>query len=109
MERDVAGQLIAQARQAAGWSQAHLARVAGEPQPVINAYERGRRQPSVAALVRLVSAAGFDVALVARRPARTAELEARAGRQLPELLHLADRLPRRRRSERLTFPRLPAA
>jgi transcriptional regulator with XRE-family HTH domain len=109
MEEDVAGRLLSQARAQAGWSQSHLARIAGEPQSVVNAYERGRRQPGVAALVRLVRAAGYDLALVPRAHPSSTELEQQAGRRLPELLALAEQLPRRRRADRLDFPRLPAA
>jgi len=46
-----------------------MARASGEPQPVVSAYERGRRQPSVAALARLVRAAGLEPVVVpGRRP-----------------------------------------
>jgi len=106
MERELAGRLLVEARRAAGWSQVQMARASGEPQPVVSAYERGRRQPSVAALARLVRAAGLELTVV---PRRRPDLEARAGRILPQVLDLADQLPHRRRAGRLGFPRLPAA
>ena len=70
------------------------------PQSVLSAYERGRRQPSVAAIDRILEAAGFRLAL---RPRIN---EKRAAALLPQLLELADALPKRERGE-LTYPRLP--
>jgi hypothetical protein len=102
MAVDVSTQLVCQARRDAGLTQVELARRARMPQPVVSAYERGRREPSVAALARLVRAAGFDLALV---PARGPD-PAAAGATLVDLLGLADALPKPRR-RRLRYPRLP--
>jgi uncharacterized protein len=53
-----AGSVIKDARQQAGLSQSELARRAGVAQPVISAYEKGRREPSLTMLTKLVEATG---------------------------------------------------
>ena len=50
--------VLTRARKRAGLTQAELARRAGTSQPVISAYEHGRRDPSIETLRRLVRAAG---------------------------------------------------
>lgn len=47
----------------AGISQRELARRAGVPQSMISAYERGRREPTLPTLLRILRAAGFDLRL----------------------------------------------
>jgi len=59
----VAGSLILSARLKAGFTQRQLADRLGVTQPVVAAYESGRRQPTVPVLMRMVSAAGFDLRL----------------------------------------------
>jgi predicted nucleotidyltransferase/DNA-binding XRE family transcriptional regulator len=54
-----AADLIRDARVRAELTQVQLARRAGVTQSVISTYENGRREPSLAALQRLVRAAGF--------------------------------------------------
>jgi transcriptional regulator with XRE-family HTH domain len=106
MQRDeIGGRLIRRARLAAGLTQAELAARAAQPQSVVSAYETGSRQPSATALARLVEAAGYQLLMV---PAarRTLEPEV-AGRQLTDVLDLAEQLPRRRRPSQLGAPRLP--
>jgi transcriptional regulator with XRE-family HTH domain len=98
-DRTAAG-LLKQARQRAGVSQSELARRARIPQSVLSAYERGRRQPGVDAMDRILAAAGYGLTL---RP-RPDPLK--AGRRLRDLLGLVDRLPPTRR-RRLEYPRLP--
>ena len=60
--------MIREARQRSGLSQAELARRAGVAQPVISAYETGRREPGLPMLDKLVRASGHDllVEVVAR-------------------------------------------
>jgi uncharacterized protein len=58
-----AGSLLRQARQAAGLTQAELARRAGITQSVISAYESGRREPAVSTLSRLIGATGATLRL----------------------------------------------
>ena len=89
--------LLVEAREAAGLSQAALARRAGIPRSVLNAYERGKRQPGADALLSILRAAGFDVRLA---PRIDAEVNAR---RLAQVLDLAERLPWRPR-RKLDYP-----
>ena len=103
---ELGGGLISRARARAGLTQTALARLSGEPQSVISAYERGRRQPSASALHRLIEAAGYRLILVpAPRPAPDPR---RAADELAEALELTGTLPTRKRASRLDFPRLPS-
>jgi transcriptional regulator with XRE-family HTH domain len=86
-----------------GLSQAELARRAGMPRSVVNAYVRGKREPGTDALARLASAGGLELKLVPRKPPVDAE---RASRILVQVLELAEALPFRPRSE-LGYPHLP--
>ncbi|MDA8071475.1 MAG: helix-turn-helix transcriptional regulator [Actinomycetota bacterium] len=52
--------MLRAARALSGLSQSELARRSGVPQPVISAYERGRRQPTLASLYKLVRETGVD-------------------------------------------------
>ena len=100
--RQLAGDLIRQARRESGLSQAELARRAEMPRSVLNAYERHHRQPGVDALARIARAAGLEV----RVGPPAARLDpARAGRILGQVLDLAEQLPHRRRG-RLAYPPL---
>ncbi len=56
-----AAAVIRRARHHSGLSQAELGRRAGMTQPVISAYESGRREPGLSMLAKLVEAAGFDL------------------------------------------------
>lgn len=47
----------------AGLTQRELAERAGVPVTMISAYERDQRQPTLATLLRLLRAAGFDLRL----------------------------------------------
>ncbi|HUF32960.1 MAG TPA: helix-turn-helix transcriptional regulator [Acidimicrobiales bacterium] len=98
--------LLLRARRAGGLSQRELAGRAGVTQPVIAAYERGRRQPSLPTLRRLVRAAGYDLD-IGLRPLPPRPDPERAGRHLVMALELAEHLPRRRRTKEVAFPRFP--
>lgn len=96
------------ARERAGLSQTDLAARTGTSQAAISAYERGRKQPSIATLDRLLAATGARLAVVPaprRAVVPSAAQLARAGRGLEEVLALAEALPVRHRAE-LRFPRL---
>jgi transcriptional regulator with XRE-family HTH domain len=95
--------MLLEARARAGVNQAEMARRAGVPRSVVCAYEHGRRQPGADTLERLLAAVGYRLELVACPPVDADQV----GRQLPELLALADALPTRRRDP-LRYPRLPA-
>ena len=98
--RHVGSEVIESVLRSSGLSQADLARRAGMPRSVLNAYLRGSREPGAAALARLVAASGRRLATA---PAtRTVDVE-RAGRLLVQVIELAEALPARRRG-RLTFP-----
>lgn len=102
---------LAQARAAAGLTQAGLAARAGTSQATVCAYELGTKRPSIETFERLLDAMGQRLEVVAgarsvREPSRR-EL-ARAGRQLVEVIALAEMLSVRHERE-LRFPRLPEA
>jgi transcriptional regulator with XRE-family HTH domain len=103
-----AGSVIRAARRRRGLSQAQLAERAGVSQSVVSDYERGRRDPTLTTLRRLVEATGerlrVDSALPASDlpPPRDAE---ESGRRLVDVLLLADAYPPPPRTP-LTFPRL---
>lgn len=94
-----AADLLKSARSRGSLSQAELARRAGIPRSVLNAYERGNRQPGADALASILRAAGLELRLT---PAIDI---ARNARVLSDVLDLAERLPRKRR-EKLEFPPL---
>lgn len=66
-----AGHLIVEARLAAGLTQTRLARRAGTSQAMVARYETGAASPTVAALQRLLRAAGHEL-VISGRPAAEA-------------------------------------
>ena len=96
-------------RRRRGLTQAALARRAGTSQPVVSAYEHGRRDPTFGTLRRLVEAGGerlvIDARLASAGPPPSADLAEHA-RRLVDVLLLADAIPTRRRSPVLRAPRL---
>jgi transcriptional regulator with XRE-family HTH domain len=85
-----------------GLRQAELARRAGLPRSVVNAYVRGSREPGADALARLAAAGGFELRLAPRKPPVDVD---RASKILVQVLELAEALPFRPRPE-LGYPRL---
>lgn len=74
-----------------GRTQVDVAVAAGVPASVLSAYERGRRQPSLAMAGRIIDALGYRVEFVPRLdPAVQA-------RKLEDVLALAEQLPYRPR------------
>lgn len=107
-----AGAIIRDTRTRTGLTQAQLAERAGTSQPVVSAYEHGRRDPALSTLSRLVRAAGAVLEARSRLP-RTSDLPppvdlADHGRRLVDLLLLADAIPYRRRGG-LDAPRMDSA
>ncbi len=94
---DSAADLLVQARIEAGLSQAALARMAGIPRSVLNAYERGKRQPGADMLGAILGSAGYELRISPRID------HVRNARILAEVLDLAERLPFRS-SRKLTYP-----
>jgi transcriptional regulator with XRE-family HTH domain len=103
------GVLIRTVRRRRGMTQADLARRAGTTQPVVSAYEHGRRDPTYVTLRKLIEAAGerFEIgaspAPSGVPPATSADEH---GRRLFDALSLADAVPSRRRSSLLHAPRM---
>lgn len=94
--------MIADIQAQSGLRQAELARRAGIPRSVLNAYLHGSREPGTDALLRLAAAAGFDLKLAERRPPVDQQ---RASKILVQVLELAEALPYRPRAE-LEYPPL---
>lgn len=83
-------------------TQAELARRAGLPRSVVNAYVKGTRDPGADALARLAAAAGLELKLQRREPPVDAD---RAGEILVQVLELAEALPFKPKPD-LGYPRL---
>lgn len=99
----ITGVLAEQILVQSGLSQAELARRAGLPRSVVNAYVRGTREPGAEAIARLAAAGGLELKLDRRRPPVDPE---RAGRILVQVLELAEALPFKPRAA-LGYPHLP--
>jgi transcriptional regulator with XRE-family HTH domain len=105
-------ELIHAVRRRRGLTQAELAARAGTSQPVVSAYEHGRRDPTFATLAKLVEAGGEMLRIDAVvpmpdvAPARDAREHAR---RLLDVLSLADAIPARRRSKVMHGPRMVSA
>jgi transcriptional regulator with XRE-family HTH domain len=97
-----AAMLIADVLRTSGLSQAELARRAGLPRSVLNAYLKGHREPGADALLRIVAAAGAGLEVEQRRPPVD---PVRAGKILNQVLGLAEALPYRPRAE-MAYPPL---
>ena len=101
--------LIRAVRRRRGLTQAELARRAGTSQPVVSAYEHGRRDPTFGTLRKLVAAGGerlvVDAVAAAGDVPPAADDHERA-RRLVDVLLLADAIPARRRAAVLRAPRL---
>jgi transcriptional regulator with XRE-family HTH domain len=94
--------LIADVIAKSGLTQAELARRAGLPRSVLNAYAKGHREPGADALLRIAAAGGVKLGVEQRRPPVDPE---RAGRILNQVLGLAEALPYRPRAE-MAYPPL---
>ena len=81
------GATLRELRRRRGWTQARLATVVDIPASVLSAYERGRREPSLHAASRIIDALGYRIDFVTLPDAD------RCGRDLEQVLHLAEALP----------------
>ena len=92
-------ELVRTVRRRRGLTQAELARAAGTSQPVVSAYEAGRRDPTYGTLRRLIAAAGEELVLSAHAVGSDLPPPVDAvhhGRRLLDVLSLADAVPHRR-------------
>lgn len=96
-----AARLLASARHTRGLSQRELSRRSGVPQPLICAYETGRRQPGADMLARLLRAAGYELEL-----ADTVAASRPAAKKLEQVVALAAALPARRKPPVRTWAEL---
>lgn len=100
--------LLRLARQRRGLTQAEMAARAGTSQPVISAYEHGRRDPTTQTLRRLVTATGarLELRLAVELPDVPPPVDAvEHGERLVDVLLLADAIGHRPRTK-LAFPRI---
>ena len=101
--------LLRNVRRRQGLTQAELAVRAGTSQPVVSAYEHGKRDPTFLTLRKLVEAAGERLRLDAAPPTAdvppAADANERA-RRLMDALSLVDAIPARPRPAVLEAPRL---
>lgn len=88
--------LIASVLEQSGLSQAELARRAGLPRSVLNAYLKGHREPGGDALLRIAAAGGVELGVKRREPPVDPK---RASEILNQVLGLAEALPYRPRAE----------
>jgi transcriptional regulator with XRE-family HTH domain len=91
--------MLVEARRKAGLTQAQLAARAGVARSAVAMYERGSREPGAEVFLTLLAAAGSRLEL---RDFSAQDL--RRGRQLADLLELADALPHRWPGDRIEFP-----
>jgi transcriptional regulator with XRE-family HTH domain len=97
-----AAALVAEILERSGLTQAELARRAGLPRSVLNAYLHGHREPGADAVLRIAGAAGVKLEIEERRPPVDPQ---RAGYILNQVLGLAEALPYRPRAE-MAYPPL---
>lgn len=102
-----ASRLIRRARQRSGLSLRELASRAGTSHATVAAYEAGRKIPTVATLDRIVRACGLELRVQLTPAPAGADREAR-GRELAEVLELAERFPARHAPD-IEYPRFGAA
>ena len=83
----ITGDILSLLRRRTGRTQAEVAAAVGIPAPVLSAYERGRRQPSLAVASRIVEELGYSVKFdFVLDPSEQA-------RRLRDVLELAEALP----------------
>jgi transcriptional regulator with XRE-family HTH domain len=102
-------QLIETVRRRRRLTQVELARRAGTSQPVVSAYEHGRRDPTFRTLRKLIEAGGELLVIDARPPDADVPPPTSPeehARRLVDVLSVADAIPARPRSRRMHAPRL---
>jgi transcriptional regulator with XRE-family HTH domain len=84
--------VLAEARRRSGLTTRQLARRAGTSHSAVAAYESGAKAPNTATLRRLVRACGFEIE-PRLHPVEPFEDRVKRGRELLEVLDLADQFP----------------
>jgi transcriptional regulator with XRE-family HTH domain len=87
-----ASAVLVEARRRSGLTLRQLARRAGTSHSAIAAYESGAKSPNTATWQRLVRGCGFEIE-TELRPVASFEDRPRRGRELLEVLDLADQFP----------------
>ncbi len=95
------GNVIRQARDDAGLSQAALAQISGTSRPTLSAYEHDRKSPTLATAARIVAAAGYDLAITPRIEFRHVAVDRGRPVQVPTAL---PRLPLHRALATVELP-----
>lgn len=93
--------ILEQARDAAGLSQAALAARSGTSRPTLSAYEHGRKSPTLDTAQRILREAGFDLAISPRIEFREVALERGRPIRVPNAL---PRLPLERALATIELP-----
>src|SRR5680860_685462 len=78
--------LLERAREAAGLSQAALAKRAGTSRPTLSAYEHGRKSPTLDTAERILAEAGFDLTITPTIEFREVAVERGRPIQVPNAL-----------------------
>ena len=78
--------VLEQAREAAGLTQAALAERAGTSRPTLSAYEHSRKSPTLDTAGRIVGEAGFDLTITPRIEFREVAVERGRPIQVPNVL-----------------------
>lgn len=95
------GNVIRQARDEAGLSQAALSQISGTSRPTLSAYEHDRKSPTLATAARIVAAAGYDLAITPRIEFRHVAVDRGRPVQVPTAL---PRLPLHRALATVELP-----
>src|SRR5680860_199265 len=93
--------LLERAREAAGLSQAALAKRAGTSRPTLSAYEHGRKSPTLDTAERILAEAGFDLTITPTIEFREVAVERGRPIQVPNAL---PRLPLDRALATIALP-----
>lgn len=95
------GNVIRQARDEAGLSQAALAQISRTSRPTLSAYEHDRKSPTLVTAARIVAAAGYDLAITPRIEFRHVAVDRGRPVQVPTAL---PRLPLHRALATVELP-----
>ena len=90
---------LARARSSAGLSLRQLAAAAGTSHATLSDYEHARREPRLSTVERIARAAGFQVELRLHRRADAGDARHEKGRELADVLELAEAFPARHDDE----------